>query len=65
MSIQESLGNVSLHLMCRSDDKMTVITTNSAGFEDDKKGSPVFYLTRVDPGAVYYLVSNIINFAIE
>lgn len=46
-----STGNVSLHLMCRSDDSMTVIVNRRA-----ITGSSVFYLTRVDPGSIYFLV---------
>lgn len=46
-----STGNVSLHLMCRSDDSITVIVDRR-----EITGSSVFYLTRVDPGSIYFLV---------
>lgn len=46
-----STGNVSLHLMCRSDDSITVIVDRR-----EITGSSVFYLTRVDPESIYFLV---------
>lgn len=47
------MGNASLHLMCRGDDGTAIIAETGP----DINLTSVYMVTRVNPGAIYYLVS--------
>ena len=54
---QLGTGNVSVHLMCRSNDSLATITEVMNGFPSEGSEN-ISYVTRVDPGGKYFMVSD-------
>lgn len=46
--------NISSQLMCRNNESLTIITEMEA---DELEETDYFYLTRISPDSVFYLVS--------